>query len=153
MAVTSTVGPDRAETVLAVVGPTAAGKSDLGGFIVAAHHGKVRLSLRARPGEEPPPPIAEGPMRFAHGVHDGDLLPTVDLGEGVIVPEQKLSLACMELGGGGSGPSWADRMQRVLEELGPFRLAYLEMLIRVADWRASQKRAAKSVPSIGGDHG
>ena len=33
----------------------AAGKSDLGGFIIAAHHGKVRLSLRARPGEEPPP--------------------------------------------------------------------------------------------------
>jgi len=129
----------------------AEGKSDLGAFIVAAHHGKVRLSLRARPGEEPPPG-AEGKKRFAHGVHDGDVLPNVDLGAGVVVPEQTLSLACMELGGGGEGPSWADRTLRLLEELGPFRLAYVEMLVRVADWRASQKRAPKkSTPTVGGN--
>jgi CRISPR-associated endonuclease/helicase Cas3 len=54
-----------------------------------------------------------------------------------------LSLACMELGGGGQGASWADRMLRLLEEHGPFRLAYLETLMRVADWRASQKRTPK----------
>jgi CRISPR-associated endonuclease/helicase Cas3 len=131
----------------------AEGKSDIGGFIVAAHHGKVRLSLRARPGEEPPPDV-EGKRRFAHGVHDGDVLPTVDLGAGVVVPEQTLSLACMELGGGGEGPSWADRMQRLLEEHGPFRLAYVEMLVRVADWRASQKRAPKkTAPTVGDNHG
>jgi CRISPR-associated endonuclease/helicase Cas3 len=122
----------------------AAGRSDLGGFIVAAHHGKVRLSLRARPGEEPPPD-GDGRKRFAHGVHDGDVLPTVDLGGGMVVPEQTLSLACMELGGGGEGASWADRMLRLLEDLGPFRLAYLETLVRIADWRASKKRAAASI--------
>jgi CRISPR-associated endonuclease/helicase Cas3 len=121
----------------------AAGKSDLGAFVVAAHHGKVRLSLRARPGEEPPP--GDGNRRFAHGVYDGDPLPACDLGAETIVPAQVLSLACMELGGGEAGASWADRMRRVLEEHGPFRLAYLEMLIRVADWRASQKRSAKPV--------
>jgi CRISPR-associated endonuclease/helicase Cas3 len=121
----------------------AEGKSDLGAFIVAAHHGKVRLSLRARPGEEPPP--GQDGARFAHGVHDGDLLPTVDLGDGVVVPEQNLSLACMELGVGGEGSSWTDRMQRQLEELGPFRLSYLEMMVRVADWRASQRRAPKKM--------
>jgi CRISPR-associated endonuclease/helicase Cas3 len=124
----------------------AAGRSDLGGFIVAAHHGKVRLSLRARPGEEPPPD-GGGRKRFAHGVHDGDVLPTVDLGAGVVVPEQTLSLACMELGGGSEGASWADRMLRLLEDLGPFRLAYLEMLIRIADWRASKKREAATTPT------
>jgi CRISPR-associated endonuclease/helicase Cas3 len=122
----------------------AAGKSDLGGFIVAAHHGKVRLSLRARPGEEPPPD-GEGRKRFAHGVHEGDVLPSVDLGGGMVVPEQTLSLACIELGGGGDGASWADRMLRLLEDLGPFRLAYLEMLVRIADWRASKKRAAAPI--------
>jgi CRISPR-associated endonuclease/helicase Cas3 len=128
-------------------------KSDLGGFIVAAHHGKVRLSLRARPGEEPPPD-GEGRRRFAHGVHDGDVLPTVNLGAGVVVPEQSLSLACMEMGGGGQGPSWADRMLRLLDELGPFRLSYLEMLVRVADWRASQKRSPKQgASSVGVSHG
>ena len=124
----------------------AAGKSDLGGFIVAAHHGKVRLSLRARPGEELPPG-ADLLKRFAHGVHDGDVLPSVDLGAGVVVPEQVLSLACMELGGGGRGASWAERMLRLVEEHGPFRLAYVEMLPRVADWRASQKRAPKTSTS------
>jgi CRISPR-associated endonuclease/helicase Cas3 len=131
----------------------AEGKSDLGGYIVAAHHGKVRLSLRARPGEEPPPD-AGGARRFAHGVHDGDVLPTVDLGGGVVVREQSLSLACMELGGGDDGASWADRMLRLLEDLGPFRLAYLEMLVRIADWRASEKRSERtSAPHTGGTHG
>lgn len=120
----------------------ASGRPDLGAYVVATHHGKVRLSLRARPGEEPPP---QGPTkRFAHGVHDGDVLPAIDLGDGVIVAEQTLSLACMELGGGGEGASWADRMRRLLDTHGPFRLAYLEMLVRVADWRASQRRAAKT---------
>lgn len=119
----------------------AGGGPDLGAYMVAAHHGKVRLSLRARPGEEGPPD-APG-KRFAHGVHDGDVLSATDLGQGVVMPEQTLSLACMELGGGGAGPSWADRMRRLLERHGPFRLAYLEMLVRVADWRASQRRARR----------
>ncbi len=119
-----------------------AGKPDLGAFLVAAHHGKIRLALRARPGEEPP---SDAPgTRFAHGVHEGDVLPDVDLGGGIGIPEQSLSLACMELGGGGQGPSWSDRMQRVLEVHGPFRLAFLEMLVRVADWRASEKRRSKA---------
>ncbi len=113
-------------------------KPDLGAFIVAAHHGKVRISLRARPGEEPPP---EAPnRRFAHGVHDDDVVPAVDLGAGVVVPEQHITLSCMELGVTANGPSWSDRMARLLETHGPFRLAYLEMLVRVADWRASRRR-------------
>jgi CRISPR-associated endonuclease/helicase Cas3 len=127
------------------------GKSDLGGYIIAAHHGKVRLSLRARPGEEPP---ADGvATRFAHGIHEGDILPAVDLGAGAVVPEQRLSLACMELGGGGNGPSWADRMSRLLQDLGPFRLAYMEMLVRVADWRASQRRAPGNGKATNGGSG
>lgn len=112
--------------------------SPLGTYLIAAHHGKVRLSLRSRPGEEPPPHAPS--LRFAHGVHDGDPLPAVDLGDGEMVSAQNLSLACMDLGGGGEGPAWADLTQQLLEEHGPFKLAYLEMLVRVADWRASAKR-------------
>lgn len=115
----------------------AAGNSDLGAFLIAAHHGKVRLSLRSRPGEEPPP---GAPRRFANGVHDGDQLPETDLGAGVSMPAQTLSLACMEAGSDQGEPTWADRMFGLLDRLGPFRLAYLESLIRIADWRASRKR-------------
>jgi CRISPR-associated endonuclease/helicase Cas3 len=34
-------------------------------------------------------------------------------------------------------PSWAERMLRLRERLGPFRLAFLEALLRSADERAS----------------
>ena len=117
-----------------------AGKSSLGAFLIAAHHGKVRLSIRARPGEQRPADAPEN-ARFAHGVCDGDVLPELNLGGGTTVSRQELSLACMELGA--PGPSWAERMLDLLERLGPFRLAYLEALVRVADWRASKKRAAR----------
>lgn len=115
------------------------GRSDLGAFIIAAHHGKVRLSLRARPAEVPAP----NQRRFCNGVWEDDILPATDLGDGFMTEEVRLSLAPMELGGGGEGPSWADRMLRLLDELGPFRLAWLEMLVRVADWRASARHSKR----------
>jgi len=121
------------------------GRSDLGAFIIAAHHGKVRLSLRARPGEI----AAPDRRRFCNGVWDGDILPATDLSGGSTTQEQRLSLALMELGGGGEGPSWADRMLRLLEEFGPFRLAWLETLVRVADWRASARHSKQ----LGATHG
>jgi CRISPR-associated endonuclease/helicase Cas3 len=118
----------------------AEGRSALGAYVIAAHHGKVRMSLRARPGEEPP---AGPPRRFANGIYDGDELPEADLGDGVVVPAQALSLACMEMGDEGA---WADLTQGLLEKHGPFQLAYLEMLVRVADWRASAKRQKQEKP-------
>lgn len=121
------------------------GRSDLGAFVIAAHHGKVRLSLRARPTERAAPER----RRFCNGVWDEDILPATDLGDGVTVKEHRLSLALMELGGGGEGPSWADRMLRLLDEFGPFRLAWLETLVRVADWRAS----ARHSKMLGEQHG
>lgn len=111
------------------------GRSDLGAYLVAAHHGKVRVTIRARPGEEGPAGV-----RFAHGIHDGDELAETDLGGGVTVAARRLSLACMELGGGGEGESWSSRTAQLIAALGPFRLAYLEALVRVADWRASARR-------------
>jgi CRISPR-associated endonuclease/helicase Cas3 len=116
-------------------------RDDLGAFLIAAHHGKVRLTIRARPGEEGPTPG----VRFAHGIHEGDTLDGVDLGGGTEVAPRRLSLACMELGGGGEGRSWSSRMADVLRRLGPFRLAFLESLVRVADWRASARRS----PAVG----
>ncbi len=108
---------------------------DLVAFLIAAHHGKVRMSLRAMPDEQPPP-AGSGP-RFARGIWEGDELPQVRLPDNTVSPPTRLRLDIMELGRGGMGPSWAERTQRLLEQYGPFRLAWLETLVRLADWRAS----------------
>lgn len=102
-------------------------------YLVAAHHGRVRLSIRPAPEEERPPECADG-ARFALGVADGDALPELDTPLGAF-PAVTLDLACMELG----ESSWADKACRLRDDeaLGPFRLSYLEALLRVADWRAS----------------
>lgn len=61
-------------------------------------------------------------------------------GDLVATPEVTLHLDPMELGlSCRYRPSWRDRMQNLLGRLGPFRLGYLEALLRIADWRASRK--------------
>ncbi len=121
---------------------------DLVAYLVAAHHGKVRLSLRSMPGEYVPPAREEGgdvPL-FARGVWDGDELQLPsgleeDAEEGSVV---RLDLSPMRVGEG----SWTERVLGLLDALGPFRLAFLEALVRIADWRASS--AYGEAPPIGG---
>ena len=108
-------------------------EADLPAYLIAAHHGKVRMRLRALPNEK----HAEDGRLFARGVWDGDRLPRTDLG-GKIVPETVLDLDLMQLGEGRFGPSWSARCQALLKQYGPFRLAFLEALLRIADWRASE---------------
>lgn len=110
-------------------------------YLVAAHHGKVRLSIRSLPGEAPRP---DGGRRFARGVWDGDELHETVLGAGVSAPAATLSLEPMEMGlceqpPYAGLPSWAERMLTLRDALGPFRLAYLEAILRAADMRASRK--------------
>jgi CRISPR-associated endonuclease/helicase Cas3 len=110
---------------------------DLVAYLAASHHGRVRLSVRSMPNERVPDKAG---TRFARGVWDGDILPIVDLGGGITAPEVCLSLECMQMGLGVSGePSWVERMLAVRDraDLGVFRLAYLESLLRAADRRAS----------------
>ncbi len=108
--------------------------ADLIAYLIAAHHGKVRMSLRAWPKETEAP---DGRL-FARGVWEGDALPRVVFEDGASVPETTLHLDLMRLGEGPQGSSWTTRTQRLLAELGPFRLAWLESLVRVADWRATR---------------
>lgn len=111
------------------------GESFLLAYLVAAHHGKVRLSLRSLPEEDMP---VDPSARFARGVWDGDVLPEARLGGGVRLQTTILDLSCMEMGLSDSGErSWLERALELLHLYGPFRLAYLEALLRVADWRAS----------------
>lgn len=109
-------------------------------FLIAAHHGKVRLSIRSMPNEDRPP----DPERlFARGIWHGDVLPLISIRneQSDVSQEIELSLEMMQLGQQGELPSWLSRMTRLVEEFGPFRLAFLETLVRVADWRGSNKGA------------
>ncbi len=124
---------------------------DLIAYLVAAHHGKVRLSIRSLPGERRPEPRHDDrgeERRFARGVWDGDVLPPTNLGGGIAAQAVALSLEPMELGlcerePFMGQPSWAERMIRLRDTHGPFRLAYLEALLRAADWRASAAAEAR----------
>ncbi len=118
-------------------------KIDLIAYLIAAHHGKVRMSLRAMPNETPP----ENPKkRFARGVWEGDQLPALSF-DGEQSDEVELKLALMELGEGEQGSSWTARTLALLEEHGPFHLAWLETLVRLADWRASAEEQKQGDPN------
>lgn len=110
-------------------------QTNLVAYLVASHHGKVRLSLRAMPEENEP---SDGRL-FARGIWEGDQLPEVHFEDGEIVPACTLRLDLMKLGEGACGPSWTTRTRRLLNALGPFQLAWCEALVRIADWRATRE--------------
>ena len=109
-------------------------ETDLVIYLVAAHHGRVRLSIRRHPEESD----LDDKAVTILGIAEGDLLPEVDLG-GSTVPRSCLTF-----------PTGDDRYERRAlalrdrADLGPFRLAFLELVVRSADWRASRDiRAAE----------
>lgn len=125
-------------------------------YLIAAHHGKVRLSIRSVPGESPPSTTSPGkgipgsngvssadPL-FARGVWHGDVLPEVRLPDGTTLEPTVLDLSCMRLGRG----SWLEEALALRDApgMGPFRLAFLESLVRIADWRGSGSVTASVEP-------
>lgn len=106
------------------------GGRDLVAYLIAAHHGKVRSSIRSLPQENLP----QDDRLFARGVWDGDVLPAHP---GFLTEDLELDLSLMLMGEG----SWLERTLKLRDdpEMGPFRLAHLESVLRVADWRASAK--------------
>jgi CRISPR-associated endonuclease/helicase Cas3 len=117
-----------------LAGPADAPERDLVAYLIAAHHGKIRLSIRSLPTESGDP--TEPDRLFARGIWHGDTLPPVIL-PGLSLPETTLDLSFMHLGEGPQGPSWLARTLTLRDRLGPFRLAFLEMVLRAADARAS----------------
>jgi CRISPR-associated endonuclease/helicase Cas3 len=95
-------------------------------YLVAAHHGYLRVSARDNRWDG-----RDG--RGIFGCFDGESTPALGLGEGEL-PASSIDLGIFDVG---RSDSWTEQVLDILEEIGPFRLAYLEALVRMADWRAS----------------
>ncbi len=115
---------------------------NLAAYLVLAHHGKARLVIRGFPDE-----ASHAGTRCVLGVQHGEEIPgRVDLGAGISLPAYTLALDLVELGCDGEGrPSWLERVLGLRDraDLGPFRLAYLEALLRAADARADEVAAGE----------
>ena len=120
-------------------------EADLAVYLIAAHHGKVRMNLRALPQEillqarEKDNTLPSTGL-FARGIREGDEIPQVRINGKSLWKGGPLELSVMEIGEHPvTGASWTERTNGLLAKLGPFRLAWLEAILRIADWRASEK--------------
>jgi CRISPR-associated endonuclease/helicase Cas3 len=54
--------------------------------------------------------------------------------------ESELTVDLAQFGSGDDDSTWSRTTAGLLDKYGPFRLAYAETLVRIADWRASGHR-------------
>jgi len=112
---------------------------DLVAYLVASHHGKVRVGLHAAPKDQDYRD-RDGRGLPIRGVREGDRLPSVELVPGEPpIPEVTLTLEPAKLGlSSRTGVSWRERCIGLQQRHGPAALAFLEGILRAADVRASQ---------------
>ena len=109
-------------------------------YLIAAHHGKVRMSLRTTASRKEGPPDGRYLLGFSTDPDRPDEIPGSGLGDGSNFPPTKIRMDAASLGSPDGGrPSWLSMSTGLRDEadLGPFRLAYQESLVRAADVRAS----------------
>lgn len=104
---------------------------DLPAYLVAAHHGKFRLTPRLLPDDHRPDRLV------CLGVAEGDQFPHMTVAGEEFGPAV-LDLSLLRIGDLVQH-TWIERALDLLDTLGPFRLAYLEALLRSADQRASAR--------------
>jgi CRISPR-associated endonuclease/helicase Cas3 len=111
---------------------------DLLAYLVASHHGKVRVSLHASPSDQEAT-LTSGEICI-RGVRGGDMLPSLLVGSPAEpLPPSPLDLAPASIGlSARTGRSWTDRVLGLIARHGAFQLGYLEALLRAADQRASR---------------
>lgn len=128
-------------------------------YLAAAHHGKARTVLRSTAGEgddvfgvrHEPNALTLGqdtwPLDFsiakdgADGRWEGDEFVLTGYGWTGLVADLLGPWRPEETSDAGVVPETEPR------QLGPFELAYLEALVRIADWRASERPSKKTGPS------
>jgi CRISPR-associated endonuclease/helicase Cas3 len=112
---------------------------DLLVYLVASHHGKIRVALHAAPKDQEYRD-QDGRGLPIRGVREGDRLPSVALVPGERpVPEVVLTLSPAAVGlSCQTGASWRERCIALLDRHGPAALAFLEAILRAADVRASR---------------
>ena len=111
---------------------------DLIAYLIASHHGKVRLSL----GASKTKPI-KADDSFLLGITVNGEVFQAFTSPVVSTTETKIDMSLANMGRDTSGnPSWSERVLKLLGEYGPFRLGYMEALLRRADWHASEKEDA-----------
>jgi CRISPR-associated endonuclease/helicase Cas3 len=108
---------------------------DLARYLVLAHHGKLRVQVRD-PGDLVVLPDGEAAEKKILGLEHGaviDIPPMLGQSATVLA----VDLDQFELG---DSRSWTRTVLGLRDRYGPFVLAYLETLVRIADWRASGGR-------------
>lgn len=112
---------------------------DLLVYLIASHHGKVRVALHAAPADQDYHD-QDGRGLPIRGIREGDQLPPIVLAPNQPpVPGIALTLSPAAIGlSEKTGISWRERSLEVIGRYGPAGLAFLESILRAADVRASR---------------
>ena len=110
-------------------------KADLVAFLIAAHHGKVRMSFRTRQRKEHSDDMH---LLGFNTEEPWDELQKITI-EKENIPETKIDMSIASIGDKNGKESWTARVLKLLDEYGPFRLGYMEAILRIADIGASKE--------------